>query len=165
LVVQKYLENHDAPAAILVTPSPSEGMFWSGFWLPFMHPILMMKIAFYQDYSIMFATPQLAKKFLFAKDTDIEKIADYVKKFGKESYRANLEMIFNLPRVEKIRTRMLVLGAEEDALVTKRAIEKTACVYNADRKFFPKMGHDLMLEDNWQEAADFMIDWLGKQIQ
>lgn len=160
LVVQKYLEVHDAPAAILITPSPSEGMFRSGFWLPFKHPVLMMKIAFAQDYSIMFATPELARRFLFSEDTSIEKIAGYVKRFGKESYRANLESMFNLPDTSKIRTKMLVLGAGEDALVSKRAIEKTARVYNADLKFFPKMGHDLMLEDNWQEVADHMIGWL-----
>ncbi len=162
LVVQKYLEDHEAPVAILMTPSPSEGMFRSAFWLPFEHPILMMKIGFYQDYSLMFATPDLAKKFLFSKDTDITKIAGYVKRFGKESYWANLEMIFNLPRPEKIKTKMLVLGADEDALVAKRAIEKTARVYDADLSFFPKMGHDLMLEDNWQDVADHMIDWLER---
>ncbi|MBK7391758.1 MAG: alpha/beta fold hydrolase [Chloracidobacterium sp.] len=165
LVVQKYLEDHEAPAAILITPSPSEGMFWSAFWMPYKHPILMMKIAFHQNYSLMFATPELAKKFLFSKDTDITKIAGYVRKFGKESYWANLESMFNLPKPEKIRTQMLVLGAEEDALVSKRAIEKTARVYNADLRFFPKTGHDLMLEDNWQEAADHMIEWLSEKIR
>ncbi len=164
LVVQKYLEEHEAPAAILVTPSPSEGMFRSAFWLPLKHPILMMKIGFYQDYSLMFATPELAKNFLFAKDTNIEKIAGYVSKFGKESYRANLEMIFNLPKPEKIRTKILVLGADEDALVSKRAVEKTARVYNADCKFFHKMGHDLMLDDSWQVVADHMIEWMREKL-
>ncbi len=165
LVVQKYLEKNEAPAAILITPSPSEGMFWSAFWMPYKHPILMMKIGFHQDYSLMFATPELAKKFLFSKDTDIEKIARYVKKFGKESYWANLESMFNLPKPEEISTQMLVLGADEDALVSKRAIEKTARVYNADLKFFPQTGHDLPLEDNWQEVADHMIEWLGVKIR
>lgn len=165
LVVQKYLENHEARATILITPSPSEGMFWSGFWLPFTHPLLYLKICFYQDFSIMFATPELAKKFLFAKDTDIKKITDYVKKFCKESYRANLEMVFNLPNAAKIKTQMLVLGAEDNALVTRRAMEKTARVYHADCKFFPKMRHDLMLEDNWKQVAEFMIEWLRKKIQ
>lgn len=164
LVVQKYLEQHEAPAAILVTPSPSEGMFWSGFWLPFEHPVLMMKIAIAQDYSVMFATPELAKKFLFAEGTDIKRIAGFVKRFGKESYRANLESLFNLPRPGKVSTPMLVLGADEDALVSKRAIEKTARAYNADLMFFPKMGHDLMLEDGWKAAADHMIGWLAAKV-
>jgi len=165
LVVQKYLEKHPAPAAILVTPSPSEGMLWSGFWISFKHPVLMLKVGFYQDYSLMFGTPELARKFLFSKDADLEKIAGYVEKFGKESYRANLESIFNLPKTDSIKTDMLVLGAENDVLVSKRAMEKTARDYQAQLNFFPKMGHDLMLERDWQSVADFMIGWLEKKIQ
>lgn len=164
LVAQKYLEEHSAPAAVLIAPSPSEGMFRSAFWMPFQHPLLMMKISFYRDYSEMFSTPELAKKFLFSNDSDIKKIAGYVKRFGKESYRASLELLFNLPKVDRIRTRMLVLGAEGDALISKRAIDKTAADYGADCRIFAGMGHDLMIEDNWREVADFMADWLAENV-
>lgn len=164
LVVQKYLEQYEAPAAILVTPSPSEGMVWSGFWLPFRHPVLMIKIALAQDYSVMFATPELAKQFLFARDTSIDKIAEFVKRFGRESYRANLETLFDLPKPAMIRTQMLVVGADEDALVSRRAIEKTARAYHADLIFLSKTGHDVMLDDGWKTAADHMIEWLSERI-
>jgi pimeloyl-ACP methyl ester carboxylesterase len=165
LVAQKYLENHQAPAAILMTPPPSEGMFRSGFRLPFKYPWLFTKIAFYQDYSIMFSTPHLARKFLFSAQTDEAKIVSYVKRFGKESYRANLESIYQLPKSELIKTEMLVLGTENDALVSLRAIEKTARVYRADCQIFMNMGHNLLLEHDWRSVADFMIGWLEKKIQ
>ena len=132
LVVQKYLEKHDAPAGILVAPSPSEGMFWSGLLLQIQHPLLFLKIAFKQDYAVMFSTPQLAKKFLFSADADDEKIAEYVRRFGRESYLANLEMIYNLPNPKKVKTSLLVLGAANDALIAPKKIEKTARVFNAD---------------------------------
>ncbi len=165
LVVQKYLEKHNAPVGILVAPSPSEGMFWSGLPLPFQNPLLFLKIAIKQDYSVMFSTPKLAKKFLFSANADDEKIASYVRRFGSESYRANLEMIYNLPNPQKVKTPLLVLGAKDDALVAPRAIEKTARVFNADCKIFPDMAHDMMLERGWQSVADFMIQWLEKKIQ
>ncbi len=38
LVVAKYLEKHEAPAGILVAPSPSERMFWSGSRLQLQNP-------------------------------------------------------------------------------------------------------------------------------
>ena len=41
---------------------------------------------------------------------------------------------------------MLVIGAENDALIAPKKIEKTARAYKADLKIFPGMAHDLMLE-------------------
>jgi pimeloyl-ACP methyl ester carboxylesterase len=165
LVVQKYLEKFAAPASVLVVPSPSEGMFLSGFFIFLKQPWLLAKVMFKQDYAVMFATPELAKKFLFSPDAELEQIAGFVNRFGPESYWANLETIFNLPRVGKIKSPMLVLGAEKDALVSPKKIAKTARVFQADYKIFPNMGHDLMLEKNWQSVADFMIDWLERRIK
>jgi pimeloyl-ACP methyl ester carboxylesterase len=165
LVAAKYLEKHDAPAGILVAPSPSEGMFRSGMRLQFQNPLLLAKCALKQDLALMFATPELAKKFLFSADADDAKIAGYVKHFGSESYRANVEMIWNLPNPKKINAPVLVVGAENDALILQKKIEKTARVFNADCKIFPNMAHDLMLENDWQKVADFMIEWLEKKIR
>ncbi len=164
LVVQKYLEKQYAPAAVLVAPSPSEGMFRSAMFLRLMHPLLFLKIGLKQDYSIMFSTVELAKRFLFSADADEERIAGYVRRFGKESYRANLELIYNLPDVRKITALMLVVGAENDALVAVRAIEKTARAYGADCRIFPDIAHDMMLEERWRPVADFIIEWLGGKI-
>jgi hypothetical protein len=164
LVAAKYLEKHSAPAGILFAPSPSEGMFWSGFRLQLQNPLLMFKAHLKQDMGVMFSTPARAKKFLFSADADIEKIAEYVKRFGSESYRAGMEMIYNLPKPEKIKAPVLVIGAENDALILPKKIEKTARAFNADCKIFPDMAHDLMLERDWRKVADFMVEWLGKKI-
>lgn len=165
LVVAKYLERQDAPAGILVAPSPSEGMLWSGLPLTFRNPLLFLKIALRQDYAVMFSTAKLAKKFLFSANADEEKISKYVRRFGSESYRANLEMIYNLPDPRKLKTPLLVIGAENDALIAPRKIEKTARAFDADCKIFPDAAHDLMLESDWQTVADFMIQWLEKKIR
>jgi len=165
LVAGKYLEKHDAPAGILIAPSPSEGMFRSGLKIQLRNPWLMTKVTLKQDYAVMFSTPKLAKKFLFSADADERKIAEYAARFGKESYRAALEMIYNLPNPQKIKAPLLVVGAENDALIAPKIIEKTARVLKADCRIFPAMAHDLMLERGWRDVADFMIGWLAKKIQ
>ena len=165
LVVAKYLEKYDAPAGILFAPSPSEGMFWSGLRLQFQNPLLFAKVMLKQDYAYMFATPERAKKFLFSADADDAKVAKYSARFGRESFRANLEMIYNLPNPRKVKTPLLVLGAENDALIPPAKIKKTARAYNADYKIFPDMAHDMMVERNWQTVADFMIEWLEKKVK
>lgn len=124
LVVEKYLEEHIAPAGILIAPSPSEGMFRSGFKIQMRHPLLMAKVALKQDYAVMFATPKLAKKLLFSADADDAQVAEYVRRFGRESYRAALEMIYNLPKPQLVKTPLLVLGAENDAIIAPPKIQK-----------------------------------------
>ncbi len=163
LVVQKYLENHLAAAGILLAPSPAGGMLSSGLRLYFQNPLLFTKVFLTQDIQTIYGTPELVKKNLFSVDADDEKIAEYTKRFGKESFRAAMEMIYKLPNPKRVATPILVLGGENDIIVPPPEIEKTARAYNADYKIFPDTAHDLMLENNWQTVADFMIDWLQRQ--
>jgi hypothetical protein len=74
---------------------------------------------------------------LFSAEADEAKIAGYVERFGRESYRANLEMIYNLPSPDEVGTPILVVGAENDALIPSAKIEKTARVCHAECKIFP----------------------------
>jgi len=164
-IVQKFLENHRLPAAILIAPSPVGGMFWSGLKLQLQHPWLFTKVAFRRDFQMLYNTPERAKAFLFSPDADDKKVAVYAKRFGKESYRAAMEMIYNLPKPEKIKAPLLILGAENDQIVAPREIEKTARAYHADYKIFSATAHDMMLEKNWQTVAEFMRQWLEKKIQ
>lgn len=160
LVVQKFLENHRAPAAILLAPSPSNGMFWSGSRLFFGNPLVFARVFLTQDIQLIYGTPRLVKKNLFSVGADDEKIRKYTERLSKESFRAAMEMIYNLPQPHKL--PMLVLGGENDVVVPPPEIEKTARAYNADCKIFCNTAHDLMLENNWRTVADFMIDWLKK---
>lgn len=162
LVVQKYLEKHDAAAAVLVAPCPSEGMLLSGMKLQIRNPGLFAKIALKQDYAVMFSTPELARKFLFSADVPIEEVARHSQRFGSESYLAALEMIFNLPRRSGVPT--LVIGAANDALIAPSKIEKTARAFGAECKIFPDIAHDIMLERKWRDAALYIADWLRKTI-
>jgi alpha-beta hydrolase superfamily lysophospholipase len=165
LVVQKFLENYDAVAGILLAPSPSRGMFLSGSRLFFQNPLLFTKVFLKQDVQIIYGTPNRVKKSLFSEDFDDRKIAEYTKRLGKESFRAFWEMIYNLPHPKRITAPILVLGGENDVIVPPHEIEKTARAYNGVYKIFPETAHDLMLERNWQMVADFMIDWMKKRLK
>ena len=162
LVVQKFLEKYDARAGILLAPSPSGGMFLSGSRLFLRNPLLFAKVFLKQDVQIVFGTPELVKKGLFSADFNDAKIVEYTRRLGKESFRAFLEMIYDLPKPNRIRAPILVLGGENDVIVPPSEIEKTGRAYNAEYKIFPDTAHDLMLERNWKAVADFMIDWLEK---
>ena len=57
---------------------------------------------------------------------------------------------------------MLVMGGEKDAFFSAGMVESTARIYGVTPGMFPEMAHAMMLEPDWQEAADRIIDWLGK---
>ncbi|MCP9496147.1 MAG: lysophospholipase [Pyrinomonadaceae bacterium MAG19_C2-C3] len=160
LVVQKYLEKHDAaPAAVLIASSPVAGMLKSGVPLFLKHPLLFTKVALTGDVHALYATPERATEFLFSSTMDKAKIARYVTRFGQESPRACFDMMFNLPRPRRIKTPMLVLGAERDRIVMTGETKRTAQAYGADMKIFSDMAHDMMLEDDWENVASFMAEW------
>jgi alpha-beta hydrolase superfamily lysophospholipase len=55
---------------------------------------------------------------------------------------------------------MLVLGAEEDGMVTNAEVCATARAYRTEAEFFPGMGHNMMLEPRWADVAERIHAWL-----
>jgi pimeloyl-ACP methyl ester carboxylesterase len=160
LVVQKYLEQHHAPAAVLIAPSPASGMFIAGFPLFLKHPLLFTKLLLTLDVRVVYGTPALTHKMLFSADMGKAKVEEYAGRLGKESFRAALDMMFCLPRPKRVASPLLVVGAANDAVVPPRAIEKTGRAYRAEFKIFPDMAHDMMLEDGWEDVAAYIVGWL-----
>ena len=54
----------------------------------------------------------------------------------------------------------LVLGAEHDNLIPPAFVYGTAAFLGTQAHIFDGMGHAVMLEDDWQEAAETIADWL-----
>ncbi|MCY3505082.1 MAG: alpha/beta fold hydrolase [Chloroflexi bacterium] len=162
-VVQKYLETHEAPGAVLVAPSPRRGMrsVWLRSSLRDPWPFFMMWLTL--DPYALFATPERCHRFLFSPDMDEETVRRYWARLGPESVRCAVETIGKPPDAERIRgTPMLILGAAEDRIVPEPPLRDTAADYGADLTMVPDMAHDMMLEDNWQEAAGTMLNWLNR---
>lgn len=79
----------------------------------------------------------------------------HASRLGRESFRAMLDMTYSLPRVDRIMSRrcpMLVLGAADDGIVRPADVEDTARAHGAPWAIFPMMGHDMMLEQSWEQS-------------
>lgn len=78
-----------------------------------------------------------------------------------ESFRSFLDMaILDPPRPDRMNTPLLVLGTKDDVMVPPDEIKKAARIYNTEPVFFSGMGHDMMLDQGWQEVADRILNWL-----
>jgi pimeloyl-ACP methyl ester carboxylesterase len=164
-IVQKYLEHYQAPAVILLASVPVNGFFKLLIRIALRHPWQAAKLNMMRNISVLFETPELARKALFSAEIPDETLLRHFTRLQDESYCAAFEATFiSLPQPEKVKAvPMLVLGAANDALFTRDEVEATARAYRTEAEIFPDMSHDMMLDTGWQNVAGRMIQWLRER--
>jgi pimeloyl-ACP methyl ester carboxylesterase len=162
-VIQKYLEHHTAAGAILVAAIPPTGVLRATLHIARCHPMQFVKVNASLRLAPLVATPELVRDLLFSASTPDKQVNTYQQRLEDESYLAFLGMLaLDLVKTKHVnRVPMLVLGAEDDTIVSQRQIRRTAAVYGAEAEIFPDMGHDMMLEPGWQAVAERMLGWLA----
>jgi pimeloyl-ACP methyl ester carboxylesterase len=162
-VVQKYLESHDAPAAVLLASAPPSGV--TGFILRRFkrHPWYTARsLAITKSLRSVAGTPELARETFFSESAPEADVVRYTAQLGEEYLgKFVLEMMWlNLPRPSLVTTPLLVLGAEEDVCFTQEEVRATAAAYHTDAEIFLKMSHDMMLDPGWAAVAERIHAWL-----
>ncbi|MDE2668110.1 MAG: alpha/beta fold hydrolase [Chloroflexota bacterium] len=164
-VVQKYLERHDPPGAVLVAPAARRGRGRGAIRLVLRAPGLSTRLLLTLEPRTLFSTPELCRRLFFSPGASEETVNRCAESMERESFRAWVEMLVVRLDARRIgSTPILILGAEGDRLISGDALRATATDYGADLTMVPDMAHDMMLEDNWQEAAGAMFDWLSRAL-
>ncbi len=163
-ITQKYLEDHDSPAAVLLSsPSPA-GMLPTAIRKARQHPLVFAKVNLTLNLLPFIATPQLARDAFFSKDLPDERLLEYWKQMQDDSFVAFLDMVaLDLPKPAKVKTPLLVLGVAQDNMIAPSEIEATARAYNAHCEIIPDAAHNSMLDPRWQRVAQRILIWLEKQ--
>ena len=139
-IVQKYLESSDAPAGVLMASMPPRGSGGFTLRLTARHPWLMTRSLVTGNALHGFNTPAVARGQRVGLDT----------------------LLLNRPKPDRVTTRLLVLGAEQDACITRAEVDAPARAYGTDPEFFD-VGHDMMLEPGWAAVAERICAWLGER--
>ena len=163
LIVQKYLESHDAPAGVLMASMPPQGNLASGLRWMKRHPWHFAKMTITGESLPYVSTAQLARERFFSRHTPDSLVLNYASRLQEESARSGFDGLLNLPRPDRVTTTLLVLGARDDGAVTPKEVHATARAYGTEAEFFPNMGHDMMLEPGWGAVAERIHAWLGTQ--
>lgn len=163
-VIQKYLEDHIAPAAVLLSsPSPA-GLLPVALKNARRHPLIFAKVNLTFSLLPLVATPALAREAFFAEDLPEADLLAYWNQMQDESYMAFLDMVaLDLPKPEKVKTPVLVLGVAQDNMLTPREIEATARAYNTQAEILPDVAHTSMLDPRWQAVAARILAWLNER--
>ena len=165
-VVQKYLESHNAPAAVLLASAPVSGI--TKFLLRrFKRHPWHTAVALARTRSLrgVGGTPDLARETFFSELTPEADVLRYTALLGEEyALKIAIDMLWlNLPRPNLVTTPLLILGADDDVCFTQQEVRSTAAAYKTDAEFFPRMSHDMMLDPGWTTVAERIHGWLEKR--
>lgn len=163
-IIQKYLEDHDAPGAVLLSsPSPA-GLLPTAIRTARRQPWVFAKVNLTMSLLPFIATPQLVGEAFFSKDLPEQRLVEYWKQTQDDSFMAFLDMVvLDLPKPKKIKTPLLVLGAARDNMIGPREIEATARAYNTQAEIIPDVPHNSMLDPRWQSVAERILAWLNER--
>ena len=117
-VVQKYLEKHHAPAAVLIAPATPQGLRRTVLRMFRRHPWIFVRASTFGNAADIFNTPALAREFLFCARTPEPIIKSCAARMEPESARAGLDQMIRPPNICPVTAPLLVLGAHDDGLRT-----------------------------------------------
>lgn len=160
LVTQQYLSQYRAAAGVLMAPVPVSGAIGATMRVIRDHPLAFLKTNVSLSLGPIVEDRDRAIALLFGPLVRSEDARRYVERLQDASYPAYLEMIFDLPRPSRVRDPMFVLGAQLDALFSPSEINATAGAYGTEATIFDAMGHDMMLEPEWERPAMAILKWL-----
>jgi pimeloyl-ACP methyl ester carboxylesterase len=163
-IIQKYLENHDAPGAVLLSSPPPSGFLPAAVRVARRIPLVFARVNLTLSLFQLVGTPLLAREAFFSNDLPEELLREYWAQMQEESYRAFLDMVaLDLPRPAKVKTPLLVLGAGRDHMLMPSEIRATGQAYNTQAEIIAGVAHNSMLERNWQAVAERILVWLNKR--
>jgi pimeloyl-ACP methyl ester carboxylesterase len=159
-VIQRYLEDRTAPAAVLVGSVPPQGVLRLAVRVWRRRPSMTMEA--WTDPTLLkfLATPALTREYLFCADTPDAVVESCMQRAGAESIRAAMtDPMIRRVRTRRVNTPILVLGAQYDGFVSVGDVRATARAYRTEPEFF-SMGHNMMLEPGWADVAKRIHAWL-----
>lgn len=161
-ITQKFLEKHTASGAALLASIPTNGILPFFLRRTFTYPASTFKAALSLDPYQIIATKELARDAFFSEDMPYHRLERYHEQLDSESFRILFDAgLFKLPRPKRVKdTPILVIGAENDTIFTVKDVKRTAKAYGTTAHIIPDTAHDIMLEANWQQAADIILNWL-----
>ena len=166
MVVQKYLHEHETPAAVLMASVPPHGLVGSFLGMAFGNPGLFVDMAKMQMFGPAVSDGDSVRRALFSDETSQETIDKMLNRLQGESTMAIVDLMgLDLPpSTPTLDLPVMVLGAENDSFVFRGALEATAKTYRTRPAIFPGMAHAMMLEHRWETVAKAIVGWLDETL-
>lgn len=162
-ILQKYLEDHQLPGAVLLSSLPATGMFPMMLRLLRRHPIPTLKAFLKLSPYEWVRTPELVQDLFLNSKTEIDTAA-VQKQLTREMINM-FPLLFPFARVNPRKTPMLVIAAEKDILFTLEEEKRTAERYGANNIVIRGQAHNLMMESAWKQVANTIDNWITSEVE
>lgn len=165
MLVQKYIETHPAPAAILISTPTPKSLLAASFKLWRYFPRQMLKMTLTMDPDHMYKNPKVVKTLFFSENLPDEQFNGYLAHLlqQNESRRLFIDVLFLKFLKPRMKIPILILGGAKDYGVNRGAFIETAARYGTKPVILNDMPHDMMLESNWEIAANHILEWFNQE--
>ncbi|MBK7953585.1 MAG: alpha/beta fold hydrolase [Candidatus Accumulibacter sp.] len=167
VVVERFLERHQAHAAVLMAPVPPTGILGATMKIAMTTPAFFDQQARATRGEYTADALQTMRDVYYSADTRTADLIRFGPLFQPESRRALLDLTLLAMHIGRRRARLpaLVVGGAADAVFPSAGLGFTAARWQAEVAVIPRAGHTLMLDAHWQAAAERILAWIEQQPQ
>lgn len=161
MTIQHYLKNTDSKvkAAVMLCAVPRQGVWSLIGKLLLEHPLKFLESTLKASWLPILQHPKRLKQLMLRKDFPESEIKSVQAKLQDESFWAFLQMLFNRPKVPQNHIPILVVAGDEDYLFPVSQSLSLAKTYQAKSFILNQGSHSLMMETDWEKAADQILEF------
>lgn len=167
MLVQKYIETHAVPAAVILSSAAPQALRTTGKRLLQWSPFKMLTMLLTGNPDILWHDSKVIQNAFLSNDI-IPELRQYcIQQIRSQSEPGQimLKQLVNLKfHRPAYRQRVLIVKGNQDRLVSDRGCEMLASIHGIQPVILNDLPHDLMLSQNWRHAADTILNWLQNLI-
>lgn len=162
LVIQQWLQDHQAPAVALLASLPPVSGVCSMLQMAMQTPRELMQLNQMHCSADEDTRLRQLREVMFTGHTPEAVVREHLDCFQCESHRAlvDLSVCHFAPIPAHQRPPLLMLAGENDALLPHHLVHAAAAHCGVTGHTIPGIGHALMLDQGWEGVATRLLDWV-----
>ena len=160
-IAERMMATRPIRGAGLLAPVPPTGLLPVAARLATTHPDYASHMISLDPTRLADDVLKALRPFYFSKRVDPAILKEAVLHLNGESPRALFDLSMRLHWAEpQANSPVFVLGTAGDQISVRSDVEATARHHSVAATILPGMGHMLMLEPEWADAAQVLADWI-----
>ena len=162
-MIERMLATRPVRAAALLAPVPPAGLLSVAARLAAAHPDYVSQLAQFEPSKLTDSLLATLRPFYFSAGVPASILVEAERHLNVESPRALLDLSLRLHMAlpERPTSPVFVLAAANDRICTPSDAQATAHHHGVVATVLPGMAHMMMLEPEWETAAEALAAWLA----